>query len=91
MPFYDFLCEACGTFEVGRPVREASDPASCPSCGRIGRRLFSAPGVVTTPAGLRRARDLEEKSAHEPDVVTEKRGRPRPHHHTPSPPWVASH
>ncbi|MDG4768152.1 zinc ribbon domain-containing protein [Solwaraspora sp. WMMD406] len=31
MPRYEFRCRACGdTFEVNRPMIEASAPASCP-------------------------------------------------------------
>jgi putative FmdB family regulatory protein len=32
MPRYEFRCRACGdTFEVSRPMREASAPAACPA------------------------------------------------------------
>jgi putative FmdB family regulatory protein len=31
MPRYEFRCRACGgTFEVNRPMAEASAPANCP-------------------------------------------------------------
>jgi hypothetical protein len=40
---------------------------------------------------LRTALDREEKSAHEPEVVSVKAGRPLPHAHAPAPPWVLSH
>ncbi|HEX5596786.1 MAG TPA: zinc ribbon domain-containing protein [Micromonosporaceae bacterium] len=31
MPRYEFRCRACGdTFEVNRPMAQASEPASCP-------------------------------------------------------------
>ncbi|MEV6366707.1 zinc ribbon domain-containing protein [Micromonospora musae] len=31
MPRYDFRCRACGaTFEVNRPMVQASEPAACP-------------------------------------------------------------
>ncbi|MFC3380831.1 FmdB family zinc ribbon protein [Couchioplanes azureus] len=31
MPRYDFRCRACGaTFELNRPMAEASAPATCP-------------------------------------------------------------
>jgi len=31
MPRYEFRCRACGdTFEVNRPMREASEPTACP-------------------------------------------------------------
>jgi len=32
MPRYDFRCRSCGdTFEVTRPLRDASAPARCPA------------------------------------------------------------
>ncbi|HEV2782057.1 MAG TPA: zinc ribbon domain-containing protein [Actinophytocola sp.] len=32
MPTYEFRCRACGdTFDVKRPMAEASAPATCPS------------------------------------------------------------
>jgi putative FmdB family regulatory protein len=84
MPLYGFLCKECGPFEAVRPAAEAGAPFPCPVCGGAGRRLFTPPGLALLPAGLRRARDREEKSAHEPEVVTTKVGRPMPwagHHH----------
>jgi hypothetical protein len=53
--------------------------------------VFTPPGLPLLARQLRRALDLEEKSAHEPDVVTERRGRPMPHRHAPAPPWAVTH
>lgn len=91
MPVYAFTCAACGPFDVVRPMVEAGAPADCPSCGGDARRVFSPPGLVLLAAPVRRALDLQEKSAHEPDVVMQKRGRPMPHRHAPSPPWTVGH
>ena len=91
MPIYGFTCEACGAFDVVRPVAEAAAPARCPSCGEEARRVFSPPGLRRIAQPLRSALDLEERSAHEPDLTTRKRGRPMPHRHEASPPWVLSH
>ena len=55
------------------------------------RRVFTPPGLALLARPVRRALELEEKSAHEPDVVTEKRGRPLPHRHAKAPPWVLAH
>ncbi|WP_460304789.1 FmdB family zinc ribbon protein [Actinocorallia aurea] len=31
MPRYDYRCRSCGdTFEISRPMAQASDPAACP-------------------------------------------------------------
>ena len=92
MPQYDFTCESCGPFAVRRPMAEAADPAACPDCARSGRRLYTPPGLTRTPAGVASALGIEEKSAHEPYVVTEPRGRPLPDHgHGATPPRLAGH
>jgi putative FmdB family regulatory protein len=91
MAIYAFSCEDCGPFELLRPMAEAGAPANCPSCGASARRVFTPPGLALLAAPLRSALNEEDKSAHEPDVVGERRGRPLPHRHEPSPPWVLSH
>ena len=91
MPIYAFACEACGEFDVTRGVADAAAPAACPACGAIARRVFSPPGLARLVKPLRTALDREEKSAHEPEVVSVKAGRPLPHTHAPAPPWVLSH
>jgi hypothetical protein len=69
----------------------AGAPARCPECGSDARRVFSPPGLALIARPVRRALDIEEKSAHEPEVVSEKRGRPLPHRHASSPPWAIGH
>ncbi|HEV7774410.1 MAG TPA: zinc ribbon domain-containing protein [Conexibacter sp.] len=91
MAIYVFTCEDCGPFELLRPMAEAGAPANCPSCGTTARRVFTAPGLALLAAPMRRALSEEDKSAHEPDVVAQRSGRPLPHRHEPSPPWVLSH
>jgi putative FmdB family regulatory protein len=91
MPIYSFACEPCGAFDVVRPVVEAGAPARCPSCGGGASRVFTPPGLSLLAKPLRAARDMEEKSAHEPAIVSTKQGRARPHSHEPSPPWVLTH
>lgn len=92
MPTYAFTCEACGPFELIRPLAESAAPARCPGCATIGERVFTPPALALLDEPTRRALDEEHRSAHEPDVVGERRaGRPLPHRHEPSPPWVLSH
>jgi putative FmdB family regulatory protein len=91
VPVYAFTCAACGPFDVARPMAEAGVPARCPGCGTEARRVFTPPGLALLARPVRRALDAEEKSAHDPAVVTEKRGRPMPHRHAPSPPWALGH
>jgi putative FmdB family regulatory protein len=91
MALYAFACAGCGPFELARPMAQAAEPACCPRCGAPARRVFTPPGLALLAKPLRRALDAEDRSAHEPDVVTERRGRPLPHVHAPAPPWVLSH
>ena len=91
MPVYAFDCAGCGPFEFVRPMAGSGLPGTCPACGAEGRRVFTPPALALLARPTRRALDMEEKSAHEPAVVGEKRGRPRPHRHDPTPPWVLSH
>jgi putative FmdB family regulatory protein len=91
MPLYAFACAGCGAFELVRPMARAGEPVACPGCGSEARRVFTPPGLALLAAPVRGALDSQERSAHEPDVVTTKRGRPLPHRHAPAPPWVMSH
>jgi putative FmdB family regulatory protein len=90
MPVYVFSCPECGRFELSLPMARAAGAASCPGCAREARRVFTPPGLTRPGSPLRRALETEEASAHEPRVVTKKRGRPlpQPQHHTPTPPWA---
>jgi hypothetical protein len=53
--------------------------------------VFTAPGLALVAKPVRGLLDLQEKSAHTPAVVTDKRGRTLPHKHESTPPWVLSH
>lgn len=97
MPAYVFICGDCGPFELSRPAAAAAAPADCPACRRQARRVFTPPGLVRTPRALLRARDLEEKSAHEPAVLDRPVDRPlHAHAHCPghgsnAQSWALSH
>jgi putative FmdB family regulatory protein len=91
VPLYAFDCAGCGPFELVRPMADAGAPCTCPACGTQARRLFTPPGLALLARPVRRALDMEEKSAFEPDVVATKRGRPLPHGRHHGPPWVLSH
>ena len=88
MPLYVFACPECGSFELARPMAEASSRTCCPTCEREARRVFTPPRLARLAAPVRRALETEEASAHEPRVVTEKRGRPLQRRREPAPPWV---
>jgi putative FmdB family regulatory protein len=47
MPRYEFRCRACGdTFEVSRPMREASAPTTCPQGHDDTVKLLSTVAVT---------------------------------------------
>lgn len=52
MPLYDFRCKTCETtFEVRRPMAEASDPATCPQGHENAVRLLSVFASVGASSG----------------------------------------
>ncbi|MDA2967988.1 MAG: zinc ribbon domain-containing protein [Actinomycetota bacterium] len=52
MPLYDFRCKTCETtFEVRRPMAEASDPATCPQGHENAVRLLSVFASAGTSSG----------------------------------------
>jgi putative FmdB family regulatory protein len=53
MPRYDYRCRACGdTFEVSRPMAEASAPAACPQGHADTVKLLSTVAVTARGGGL---------------------------------------
>jgi putative FmdB family regulatory protein len=70
MAIYEYRCERDGAFEITRPLGTAPPSAPCPACGEEARRVFSKPLLSSTPRALAAALDHEEKTRHEPDVVT---------------------
>ncbi|MDG4791651.1 zinc ribbon domain-containing protein [Micromonospora sp. WMMD1102] len=52
MPRYEFRCRACGdTFEIDRPMAEASAPASCPQGHDDTVKLLSTVAFTGRGAG----------------------------------------
>jgi putative FmdB family regulatory protein len=94
VPFYEFTCEGCGPFEERRSLDEPREAAACPRCRAEARRVYSVPGVRRTDAGLSRAMDRAEKSAHEPEVVRRPVGSGasgHEHRHRHGRPWALGH
>ncbi|MGA4842261.1 FmdB family zinc ribbon protein [Streptomyces sp. G45] len=52
MPRYEYRCRSCGdTFELSRPMAEASAPAACPAGHEDTVKLLSTVAVGGTAAG----------------------------------------
>jgi putative FmdB family regulatory protein len=86
MPLYDYHCPGCGDFRAWRPMCEAGESADCPECGSAAGRLLVAPRLALMAGHNRIAHQRNEKSAHEPRVVSRQQldreaGGPGHHHH----------
>jgi putative FmdB family regulatory protein len=70
MPVYEYECEACGPFTEIRPMSEYADPQDCPVCSSGSRRvILTAPHFACMPADKRKARAINEQSAHAPKTL----------------------
>jgi putative FmdB family regulatory protein len=67
---YEYRCERDGAFEVTLPIGTAPTSITCPLCASEAERVFSNPMVSFAPRALVAALDHEDKTRHEPDVVT---------------------
>ena len=70
MPRYDYACEHCGPFKAWRPMSEYAAPSECPSCGSEAPREVGAPFVADMNPNSRIAHERNERSAHEPRVMS---------------------
>jgi putative FmdB family regulatory protein len=70
MTEYEYRCPACGPFTVRRAMGSAAASASCPACGRDGRRRFSAQPVRRVRGALAGALEQQEASADHPEVTS---------------------
>lgn len=85
MPLYDYACLTCGAFRALRPLRESRLPAPCPQCAVPCEKRVTAPFLADMNPHSRIAHQRNEKSSHEPQVMThaalERSGVPRAHVH----------
>lgn len=70
MPVYEYRCAQCGVFDLTLPMGAAPSRGVCPTCGVDGPRVFTVPMLSRLAPANMRARTMEERSAHEPEVVT---------------------
>ncbi|HEY9657773.1 MAG TPA: zinc ribbon domain-containing protein [Allocoleopsis sp.] len=86
MPLYEFQCDECGLFDQWRTMAECNDPAHCPHCERIARRVFSPPALLSGSLRLK-------KENREPQVVKRELEpkQPRAKSHEGGRPWMIGH
>ncbi|MDX2099287.1 MAG: zinc ribbon domain-containing protein [Leptolyngbyaceae cyanobacterium bins.59] len=82
MPLYEFRCSTCGVFDTWRTLAESSQPANCPTCNTVSKRIFSAPAVQLS-GSLRLKKENPEPKVMKrdrepapPKVQTDSGGRP---------------
>lgn len=79
MATYIFRCPDCSVFEVIQPMTSLTPTHPCPTCAAESTRVFTAPHLASTPAGLHRAINAADASAEAPQVVRSiPDGAPRP-------------
>ncbi|GAA2205475.1 hypothetical protein GCM10009850_009330 [Nonomuraea monospora] len=86
MATYAYHCAGCGPFEVRRPIGTAEPAEPCAACGEPAPRRYTPPLLARTPAPEARARQAQEASAHEPQVVRRAPAAPEPP--PPDPRWA---
>lgn len=94
MPIYEFECQEHGVFETTKSLAQARDPAQCPDCGRGAPRILSLPSLARLSRSVVKARDVNEKSRHDPKVVTRQKGgapAPAPARAAAARPWMIGH
>ncbi|NAZ85343.1 FmdB family zinc ribbon protein [Kineococcus indalonis] len=69
MATYVFRCPGCSVFEVVQPMSALRPTHTCPTCGAPAARVFTAPGLLSTPSPVHRALDRAAASAEAPQVV----------------------
>lgn len=93
MPIYEFECQEHGVFEATKSLAQARHPARCPACGRAAPRILSLPSLARLSRTVVKAHERNEKSRHQPKVVTRQGGppAPKPARAAATRPWMIGH
>jgi putative FmdB family regulatory protein len=70
MPLYGYTCLSCGPFSTWGSMLAHDEPMPCPGCGQASPRMIAAPNLACTSSNVRLAHERNERSAHEPRVVS---------------------
>ena len=67
MPVYEYFCGDCNEqFTSLQSMARCSEPLPCPQCARDAQRVISAPRLNAMRGDLRKAHQINERSAHQP-------------------------
>jgi putative FmdB family regulatory protein len=70
MPIYEYECPEHGVFEQQRKVAESTAAGECGQCLQASPRIVSAPSLGRMERSQVRAIERNEKSRHEPTIVS---------------------
>ncbi len=70
MPYYEFACRLCGSFDRFHRMAEVPDTAACPGCTGPARRRVSAGTLLHTGSTATRLLDATAGTADRPAVVS---------------------
>lgn len=70
MATYQYRCRRHGDFDTTKPMGTAPASMPCPDCGDPAGRAYTAPLLRQTPQPTRDLLAMEERSRHEPEVVS---------------------
>jgi putative FmdB family regulatory protein len=70
MPLYEFECKEHGVFELERTMARATEQAPCEICMQDAPRIISLPNLAQVPRWRSKANEVNERSQHEPRLVT---------------------
>ena len=86
MPLYGYSCVSCGPFSAWGSMLAHEEPMACPGCGQASPRMIAAPNLACASSNARLAHERNERSAHEPRVVSHEQlhreGGSRRHGHS---------
>jgi putative FmdB family regulatory protein len=89
MPLYEFRCNDCGIFDEWRTMTESSNPAHCPNCQELAKRIFSAVGIQLNGAlRLRKTANPEPQLVKKQELDPDRRTRAKSHGGRP---WMINH
>jgi len=101
MPLYEYECRKHGVFEQLGNIATRAAAQPCPDCRRAAPRVLSAPQQPTLERSTRIAHERNERSQHEPRMVTQRapevardapaKAPPMQRGHTGARPWMIGH
>ncbi|MFI1916147.1 FmdB family zinc ribbon protein [Nocardia sp. NPDC020380] len=70
MPYYEFRCRSCGSFDSPHPMAAVPDVSPCPVCADPAPRRMTGGALLHTGSTASRLLDATARTAEQPAVVT---------------------